>query len=78
MKKQTRESIQSFPHNNVNNALKAGDSAFKLRVPFYNNPYKENPCKSAWIRGFMRADKLFQEGIRRSRAIQDALGFEEV
>lgn len=66
------------PHNTVNNANKAGESAFKARIPFYNNPYKDNPCKSAWIRGYMRATKAFNESLRFSARIQETLGFEEV
>lgn len=67
-----------YPHLTEPNALRAGESAFKARIPFYNNPYRENPLKSAWIRGFKRAEREFNDGLRRSARILDSIGFEEV
>lgn len=69
--------VPKFPHLTDVNAIKAGESAFKIRVQFYNNPYKENPLKSAWIRGFKRAEREFNDGLRRSARILDTIGFEE-
>lgn len=58
------------------NALKAGEGAFKIRVFFSNNPYSENPCKSAWIRGYKRAERDFNDGLRHSARIQESLPME--
>ena len=70
--------IPKYPHLTEFNALKAGESAFKLWVPIYNNPYLTNPLKSAWIRGYKRSERLFNEARKRSFEIQESLGFEEV
>jgi hypothetical protein len=67
-----------YPHYTEANAVKAGESAFKIRVPFYNNPYKDNPFHSAWIRGFKRAEREFNEGLRRSARILETIALEEV
>jgi len=64
--------------NSAPNSVRAGESAFKARIPFYNNPYKENPGKSGWIRGFKRAEREFFEAQKRSQKILEAVGFEEV
>jgi len=60
------------------NANKAGESAYKIRVPFYNNPYPENPLRSAWIRGFKRAERDFNEMLRNSARVQQTIELEEV
>lgn len=68
----------TFPHNTEANAIKAGNSAFSLGVSFYNNPYnKDAPAKSAWIRGWKRAEKRFFDNIKVSMQIQESIGFEE-
>ena len=67
-----------YAHLTEENANRAGESAFKIRVTFYNNPYSENPCKSAWIRGFKRAEREFNEGLRRSARVQETIALEEV
>jgi len=67
-----------YPHLTEANALRAGESAFKIRVPFYNNPYSDNPLRSAWIRGFKRAEKTFNEGLRFSARVQETIALEEV
>jgi len=67
-----------YPHLTETNANKAGESAFKIRVPLYNNPYTENPCKSAWIRGFKRAERNFNEGLRFSARVLETIALEEV
>lgn len=65
-------------HLTETNATKAGESAFKIRVPIYNNPYNDNPLKSAWIRGFKRAERIFFDAVRVSQRVQATIGFEEV
>ncbi len=67
-----------YAHYTEANAVKAGESAFKIRVPFYANPYKDNPYHSAWIRGFKRAERIFNEGLALSRRIQETIELEEV
>lgn len=67
-----------YKHLTEANAIHAGESAFKIRVPIYNNPYNENPLKSAWIRGFKRAERLFFDSVRTSQRVQASIGFEEV
>ena len=59
-------------------AMKAGDSAFRIRVPFYNNPYTETSLKNAWIRGFKRAERDWNESVRNSIRVQETIGLEEV
>jgi len=60
------------------NALKAGGSAFKVRIPFYNCPYVETNLKNAWIRGFKRAERDWNEVIKNSMRVQETIGLEEV
>lgn len=67
-----------FPHLTEANAVSGGESAFKIRVPLYNNPFTENPLKSAWIRGYKRAEKAFFEAVKLSQKVQATIGFEEV
>lgn len=69
---------QVYNHLTEHNALRGGEGAFKIRVPLYANPYKENPLKSAWIRGYKRAERAFFEAGRLSQKIQATVGFEEV
>ncbi len=66
-----------YAHLTEYNALKAGESAFKARIPFNSNPYHINPVKSAWIRGFKRAERAFNDMLQRSRALQESLPLEE-
>ncbi len=70
--------VGEYKHLTEPNALKAGESAFKIRVPIYNNPYSENPLKSAWIRGYKRAERLFFEAVKVTQRVQASVGFEEV
>lgn len=67
-----------YPHLTVPNAVKAGESAFLARIPFYSNPYKEQPLHGAWIRGFKRAERDFFASVRFSQKIQETIGLEEV
>jgi len=60
------------------NVVRAGESAFKIGVKFYNNPFKDNPFHSWWIRGFKRAERQYAEAMQRSLAIQQTIGLEEV
>ena len=66
------------PHLTEENALASGESAFRIRVPMYNNPYNETHLKNAWIRGFKRAERLFLESIKRSSKFLETLPLEEV
>jgi hypothetical protein len=59
-------------------SIRAGESAFKIRVPFYNNPYTEPRLKNGWIRGYKRAERDFNDGLKRSAEIQATIGVEEV
>jgi hypothetical protein len=59
-------------------AMTAGEKAFQIRVPIYNNPYKLTTLKNAWMRGFKRAERAFGEALRRSKKIQESLPIEEV
>lgn len=68
---------QKYAHVTEYNALRAGESAFKARIPFNSNPYHVNPVKSAWIRGFKRAERTFNEMLQRSRMFQESLPLEE-
>jgi len=59
-------------------AITAGERAYQIRVPIYNNPYKPTNLKNAWMRGFKRAERAFMEGLRRSKKFQESLPLEEV
>jgi len=74
----TPRAIAPFHHYTEANITKAGEGAFKIRVPFYNNPYQEQPWRSYWIRGFKRAEKAFEDALRLSKRIQETLPLEEV
>lgn len=67
-----------YAHLTEHNALKAGESAFKIRVPLYNNPYNANPLKSAWIRGYKRAERAFFDAVQLAQRVQATIGFEEI
>ena len=67
-----------YTHLTVENATKAGESAFKARILFFNNPYREQPLHGAWIRGFKRAERAFFEAVKLSQKIQESLELEEV
>lgn len=67
-----------YPWYSEADVTKSGESAFKIRVPFYNNPFTEQPYKSWWIRGFKRAEKAWNEAIRFSIKVQETIEFEEV
>ncbi len=58
--------------------VKAGESAFKACIPLYNSPYRDNPQKSLWLRGYKRAEREFFEQVKRSKAFQSTLEMEEV
>jgi len=60
------------------NFIKAGESAFMARIPFYSNPYKLNPCRSLWIRGWKRAEQEFFNMVAKSKAFAETLPLEEV
>lgn len=66
-----------FAHLTEANAVRAGESAFKARIPLYNNPYQDAYVKNAWIRGFKRAERDFFDGLKRSAQIQESLPLEE-
>ena len=66
-----------FKHLTEFNALRAGESAFKIRVPVYNNPYS-GVLTNAWVRGWKRAERAYFDSVKRSQAIQATIGFEEV
>lgn len=76
--KRFKKVVPKYAHYTEINALRAGESAFKARILFTSNPYAENPFKSSWIRGFKRAERIFQDGLRVSQKIQESLDFEEV
>jgi hypothetical protein len=66
-------------YKQVNNAfIGAGEKAFSARIPIYNNPYSKAPFRSLWIRGWKRAEKAFNEMVRKSKAFQETLPLEEV
>jgi hypothetical protein len=67
-----------YPHLTLENAVKAGESAFLARIPLYSNPYKEQPLHGGWIRGFKRAERDFFARVRLSQKIQETIGLEEV
>ena len=66
-----------YLHYTEVNAVKAGESAFKIRVPFYNNPFQENPQRGWWVKGYKRAEREFDDMVRRSKRVQETLPFEE-
>jgi hypothetical protein len=70
--------VPPYPHYTEENITKSGESAFKIDVKFYNNPYPKQPWRSFWIRGFKRAERVFEDGVRLSRRIQETLPLEEV
>ena len=67
-----------YPHYSEANVVKAGESAFKIRVPFYNNPFQENPQRVWWVKGYKRAEREFEDQVRVSKKVQETLPFEEV
>ena len=66
-----------YAHYSESNVVKAGESAFKIRVPFYNNPFQENPQRGWWVKGYKRAEREFEEQVKLSKRIQETLPFEE-
>lgn len=58
--------------------VKAGSSAFGIRIPFYNNPFSAQPQRSWWIRGFKRAEREFFEREQHSKRVQETIEFEMV
>jgi hypothetical protein len=60
------------------NVIKAGASAFGIRIPFYNNPFAAQPQRSWWIRGFKAAERKFFEREQLSKRVQDTIEFEAV
>ena len=60
------------------NFIKAGESSFQARIPFYSNPYKSNPHKSLWIRGWKKAEQDFFAMCAKSKAFMETLPLEEV
>lgn len=78
IKKKIKGKEPKYPHLTVPNAVKAGESAFLARIPFYSNPYKEQPLHGAWIRGFKRAERAFFDAVKFSQKIQETIGLEEV
>ena len=73
-----RKVILPYPWYSEVNVTRAGESAFKIRVPFHFNPVTEQPFKSWWIRGFKRQEKLHNEALRYSMKVQETIGLEEV
>jgi len=67
-----------YAHLTVENAVKAGESAFKARITFFSNPYKDQPLHSAWIRGFKRAERDFFAAVKLSQKVQETIELEEV
>jgi len=67
-----------FPWYAEHNVVKAGESAFGIGVRFYSNPFKENPYRSWWIRGFKRAELSYNEMVKNSMRVQESLALEEV
>jgi len=41
-------------------AISAGTSAFKALIPFYNNPYSNEPGKGLWRKGYERAKREWE------------------
>ena len=66
-----------YAHYSESNVVKAGESAFLIRIPFYNNPFQENPQRGWWVKGYKRAEREFDDMVRRSKRIQETLPFEE-
>ena len=66
-----------YAHYSEGNVVKAGESAFKIRVPFYSNPFSENPQRGWWVKGYKRAEREFDDMVRHSKRIQETLPFEE-
>jgi|WetSurMetagenome_2_1015567.scaffolds.fasta_scaffold1346079_1 hypothetical protein len=66
------------PWYSESNVVKAGESAFGIGVRFYNNPFKLNPFRQWWIRGFKRAEKNYNEAVRYSMKVQETIALEEV
>lgn len=62
-----------------NNFIKAGESAFMARIPIYNNPYNKagNPFRALWTRGWKRAERMYNEMVRKSKLFQETLPLEE-
>jgi len=77
-KAQAKKIEPKYPHLTVDNAVKAGESAFKARIPFYSNPYKDQPLHGAWIRGFKRAERDFFAAVKLSQRVQETIELEEV
>ena len=76
-KTRTPETRIKYLHYSETNAVKAGESAFMIRVPFYSNPFPENPQRGWWVKGYKRAEREFEDSVRRSKRVQETLPFEE-
>jgi hypothetical protein len=69
---------QRLPLHEELDAIGGGDAAFKARIPFYNCPYTIPTLKNAWIRGFKRSERDWNESLKRSSRLQETLELEEV
>ena len=67
-----------FTHLTEENAVRGGEGAFKIRVYLSNNPYSDKNLSNAWVRGYKRAERLFNDSLRTSAKIQSTLELEEV
>ena len=74
----TKTVTPRYLHYTEANVIKGGEDAFKIRVPIYNCPFSMQPQKSWWIRGWKRAERIWEELVRNSKRIQETLEFEEV
>jgi hypothetical protein len=66
-----------YLHYSEVNVVKAGESAFMIRIPFYANCFPENPQRGWWVKGYKRAEREFEDMVRRSKRVQETLPFEE-
>jgi hypothetical protein len=67
-----------YAHLTEANAVRGGEGAFAIRVYLSSNPYSDNNLRNAWVRGYKRAERIFNDSIRRSYQIQSTIEMEEV
>ena len=75
---QTKPTQPIHPSHRESNVIKAGTGAFGIRVPEYNNPFKQQPQRSWWIRGWRAAEQRFFTREQNSKRVQDTIELEEV
>lgn len=74
--KRYTQPVPKYTHLSEPNVTKSGESAFLIRVPYYNNPYQEQPQKTWWIRGWKKAERIQYAREAHSKRVQETIPYE--